>query len=100
MSTRLTADDTASFTSLAAALAEVHPRVLQPTRKQAQVLADLLRENLGEDVDDVLLGRVLLYVGGYVGAVARTPEIDALTDTVLVAACDLTALERGEMPSA
>jgi hypothetical protein len=94
---RLTAADSRNFHGLGDGIAAMCPIQKGVRRKVGDAFAAHLRQNLG-DVDDVVLGRVLLHVGGYVGRLANTPEINALADTILIAAYDMTALERGEIP--
>ena len=95
MNRHLRADEASSFKGIGSGIAVMASQKRDGTRRLAEMFADHLRKQL-PDVDDVLLGRVLLHAGGYVGGLANTPETHTLTGMLLVAAYDMTALERGE----
>lgn len=98
MSDRMTSAELADIANVYAALPLMHPELLAAERSASRVFADQLRKDIGLDVDDVTLGRILLHIGSFVGRVAHTPETATLGNTFILAALDMTALERGEMP--
>lgn len=69
-------------------------------KKGGRALADDLRRAL-PDLDDVSVGRVLLEIGGFIGRLAdgrADGTLHVLTDQVMCAALDLTAVEWQEAP--
>ena len=66
--------------------------------RAARSFSDVLRTEL-PDLDDVTIGRVLLQVGVFIGRASDCNAMDAATNTLLISAIDMTALER-DIPSA
>lgn len=93
----LTPEELTQLSGLDFVATRMNPDQIAAHRNAARTFTDALRQAL-PDIDDVTLGRVVLQFGCYTNAICGGPTMHTLTSTMLVAALDLTALERGAMP--
>lgn len=76
--------------------ADAHIKATEPNPEMGRPLADALRQNL-PDLDDVTMGRVLIALGAHTGGLVQiypdNHELRVLSNQIVMAGVDLTAIE-------
>lgn len=91
---RLNDREREGFAQLAAGLALLPPAWVAAHEKAAVAFADVLRREL-PDLDDVTMARVLLITGSFLASAADDAATTRASNVLLLAAADMTDLERG-----